>query len=1159
MTHSFNTTLLTTSGLNTTHSSGGGSILGGPAVGLSDSSAPTTEGKSKPIPMSQNGARKAVGSASGSGARWTLGDGAEDDICDVESDSDGFEEVPDRKDTKAADARINLAAQLPRTNSGRVNRSHAHSYPHSTLRRLDLPKAGSALGSSATPSLSGSPLRPAPALSMGAVAPSSPTIGLTSRAYGSGLTSSTPPAGPSILTSAGSLRSGGFAGSPVSLLSGATTSSPTFVKTHQSSPAKVLALPPHERSRHTPVSPYEMPSSDTFRDFLGTTPVEEAGIASSSADLGGRSRGGSGSGVGNKSAASTLGSTTSTVGGRADTNDDAHAAAAATRRRPPMLNPQLFPDGGSQLSAQGLHATRPAQPEGGGRRRSLSMGGQALGPPPQVLLPETTRPAPVSLAPQNYACDSDDVTDVMRCSVMERYLRLTPLSKQAGISPECTSSEGDTGPKADSQVLCFTFLFSSKGVDLTTKMRLRGSTTAAEAKQKVVNKLCLQHGWTDLNSEQVTLKICDPSVKPSEYLYGPSPLDSFAYVAKKGALASRGGGGDHDIKISVVPLSAILEVTSGLSPSNPSGAQASTICVRSKSGKNVKLRRKSCVGSSPKFDLGDTSRSQAAVLGQRFVSTELLEKTIERSHTGSKTTDFVVVKLTFRHHFATGESDQPSHHIDTFLEELIPVPELLRLSTQPEESGRGVAPPAARLAEQPCESDDDDFPFVRSNNSFSYNAYNRATMLGDPAPASPRDGKAGGAAAKDKDGKASPLGWLNRSLRPENTGPPEATAPATGRPRSQTTVGSPGRRRGFTESGLVIARGLVSKKKIRYKDKGYDLDLTYITPHIIAMGYPSLGTEAYYRNKMEDVNQFFETNHPAGYHIYNLCKERTYEYKWFKGRVTRYPFYDHCPPPLHQIMVFCADVQQFLAQGEEKVVSIHCKAGKGRTGTMIAAYLMYSGQANSADEALEIFGSRRTSDGKGVTIPSQIRYVHYFESLLTCGEPKENVVLLESIKLCGIPHYRDGGCDPYFTIHKNTPEAVSNEKLYDSRDGNSNVKYVVSSRDCDLKLHRVVVIRGDVQIQMFQLDRSAIAKSQKMFQVFFNTSFLDARKEPKNSQPPSKYQTLRFTKAELDKAAKDKDCKYFDDNFAVCCTHTHTHTHPIHTDPHHRHTDRVAV
>lgn len=54
-----------------------------------------------------------------------------------------------------------------------------------------------------------------------------------------------------------------------------------------------------------------------------------------------------------------------------------------------------------------------------------------------------------------------------------------------------------------------------------------------------------------------------------------------------------------------------------------------------------------------------------------------------------------------------------------------------------------------------------------------------------------------------------------------------------------------------------IVKKLVSKKKNRYRDGQFDLDLSFIRPNIIAMGYPSIGLESYYRNSMEEVRTFF--------------------------------------------------------------------------------------------------------------------------------------------------------------------------------------------------------------------------------------------------------------------------------------------------------------
>lgn len=129
------------------------------------------------------------------------------------------------------------------------------------------------------------------------------------------------------------------------------------------------------------------------------------------------------------------------------------------------------------------------------------------------------------------------------------------------------------------------------------------------------------------------------------------------------------------------------------------------------------------------------------------------------------------------------------------------------------------------------------------------------------------------------------------------------------------------------KAALDVMRGVVSLEKTRFQDAdaGFDLDLTYVTPRVLALGFPAEGKEGLYRNPMTEVQRFLEARHAGRYRIYNLCCERAYAASSFANRVGRYPFQDHAPPPLHMLPLLCADMAAWLDAHEDNVVAIHCE------------------------------------------------------------------------------------------------------------------------------------------------------------------------------------------------------------------------------------------
>jgi len=274
---------------------------------------------------------------------------------------------------------------------------------------------------------------------------------------------------------------------------------------------------------------------------------------------------------------------------------------------------------------------------------------------------------------------------------------------------------------------------------------------------------------------------------------------------------------------------------------------------------------------------------------------------------------------------------------------------------------------------------------------------------------------------------------------------------------------------------------LASKKRRRFNENGFDLDLTYIKPNIVAMAYPSEQLEVLFRNSMDEVVRFFDDRHCDHYKVYNLCSERSYEPSKFHQRVATYPFEDHNTPPFEMIKPFCEDMDDWLKQDDRNVAVVHCLDGQNRTGTMICAYLLHDKLFDNTSDALQFFGEARTQNGKGVTLPSQRRYVQYYGHLLRFQltySPK--TVLLSSIIFSGIPAMQGGTCVPYFSV-KVQKLKIYTSTIYD------HIKRTDST--AELLLPQELPLCDDIKIEFFHQAR--FGGKEKMFRFWFNTFFID--------------------------------------------------------------------
>lgn len=176
-------------------------------------------------------------------------------------------------------------------------------------------------------------------------------------------------------------------------------------------------------------------------------------------------------------------------------------------------------------------------------------------------------------------------------------------------------------------------------------------------------------------------------------------------------------------------------------------------------------------------------------------------------------------------------------------------------------------------------------------------------------------------------------------------------------------------------------REIVSKNKNRYKKDGFNLDLSYICPNIIAMAMPSTGFQSLYRNKIEEVSSLIKKNHESKFLIINASNIK-YNYLHFDNKVVTMDWKDHLPCPFFHFLDNLILSIKFLLKDKKNTVVVHCIGGKGRTGSFINALLLFFEYFDSIDKCNKFYKEKR---GAKVTNILQLKFLQRYENFLLKG------------------------------------------------------------------------------------------------------------------------------------------------------------------------------
>ena len=331
-----------------------------------------------------------------------------------------------------------------------------------------------------------------------------------------------------------------------------------------------------------------------------------------------------------------------------------------------------------------------------------------------------------------------------------------------------------------------------------------------------------------------------------------------------------------------------------------------------------------------------------------------------------------------------------------------------------------------------------------------------------------------------------------------------------------------------------------------------DAEVVYITDRIISMGHPALQSttdgDITPMRKLAAIGHMLHKRHDGKFMVWNIS-EVDYNFATLDDQVLTYKF-PGCPsPPLGLLLKLLMAMESWLRADARNVVVVHCLTGRGRTSTVLASLLCWTGEAGFHDVncALEYIAKCKRLNVNSLTIPSQIRYMGYFANMLDGVRPSRPPLVLKRIIMSQAPKFgkrhnnnnnnnnsggggggvegKGGeedmdqqqlqqvwGCAPYLQLFKGGNLIFTTAASMNYSQSVEELPFCTIS-DGPVSFLVDATIQGDVFLRCRHLTKSGQRVS--MFRAAFHTGYVPPR-------------VLRLTKVQLDGACADHR---FDDGF----------------------------